>query len=87
MRRKLLEKNLIRGGFIFPVESGYLDDSEKIIEDHEYYVVFAHTICSLTKKALETIEDISDSFGLSWDLKEGTDNYFNWVFILDNTRT
>jgi len=85
VRRKLLEEKLIRGGFIVPVESGYLAQDGEIIEDHDYFVVFAHTLNTFTKEALETIEKISDSFGMSWDLKEGTDDYAKWVFFSDQT--
>lgn len=83
IRRTLLERRLIKGGFILPVDSGYIDDSGKIREDHDYFVVFAHTDDALTDRALETIEEISDAFGLTWKLKAGTDNYADWVFSLN----
>jgi len=77
-----LEEKLIRGGFIIPVDAGYLANDGEIIEDHEYFVVFAHTLSTLIKEALETIEQISISFGMSWDVKDGTDAYAKWVFGL-----
>lgn len=82
IRRELLEKRLIRGAFIVPVDAGYMDDDGNIIEGRDYFVVFAHCPGSLTPKALETLEAVSDSFGLTWELKSGTDNYAEWLYFL-----
>lgn len=79
IRRVLLEEKLIRGGFIVHIEPGFMSDDGKVVEEDEYYVVYAHTLGELTGRAIEKIEQVSDSKGMSWDLKEGTDNYINWV--------
>lgn len=79
IRRELLEKKLIRGGFIVQIEPGFMSDDGEIKEEDEYYVVYTHTHRSLTETVLKEIENISDSKGMSWDLKEGTDNYTEWV--------
>ncbi len=79
IRRDLLEKKLIRGGFIVQIEPGFMTDEGEIKEEDEYYVVYVHTHSSLTESVLREIEKISESKGMSWDLKEGTDNYTSWV--------
>ena len=82
VRKILLEKKLIRGGFIMPIEPGHILDDGSIKEDYEIYVVFAHTCNELTELALKEIEKISKSNGMSWDLKEGTDIHTDWVMEL-----
>jgi len=82
IRKRMLEKKFIGGGFIVNIEPGFLTDSGDIKEEDEFYVVFAHTCSKLTSQALLEIEKVSDSKGMSWDLKEGTNNYTDWVMEL-----
>ena len=79
IRKQLLEKKMIRGGFIVEVEPGFFDELDNMVEEDKFFVVFCHTSQNLCLETIKEIENISDSKAMSWKLDECSQNYAEWV--------